>query len=112
MLTFLPDNNSRVQRRKAWVLLLIISSRFASQMYSASRNSGVNLLDWKTRINPNLEHRIREEMRHEGISDEEARRILVKDDAKSCKWSMRLYGINTWDPMPYDIVIYIDDLGV
>jgi hypothetical protein len=66
----------------------------------------------KVRIIANLEDREREEMKRQGISAEEARRILVKDDEERRKWSMHLYGIDTWDPMLYDIVIHIDNMGV
>lgn len=66
----------------------------------------------KVRIIANLEYRIREEMRREGISSEEARHILVKDDEERRKWAMQLYGIDTWDPRLYDIIIHIDNMGV
>ncbi|MEW6666627.1 MAG: cytidylate kinase-like family protein [Thermodesulfobacteriota bacterium] len=66
----------------------------------------------KVRITANMEDRVREEMRREGISAEEARRILVKDDGERRKWSMNLYGMDTWDPLLYDIVLHIGNLGV
>ncbi len=66
----------------------------------------------KIRIIANLEDRIREETQREGISADEARRILVKDDGERRKWSMHLYGVDTWDPMLYDLVVHIDNMGV
>jgi cytidylate kinase len=66
----------------------------------------------KVRIIANLESRIKEEMKREGISADEARRILVKDDEERRKWSSHLYGVDTWDPMLYDFVIHIDNMGV
>jgi cytidylate kinase len=66
----------------------------------------------KVRIIANLENRVREEMEREGIPAEEARRILVKDDEERRKWGLHLYGADTWDPMLYDLVIHIDNIGV
>jgi len=65
----------------------------------------------KVRIIANLEDRIREETKREGISAEEARRILVKDDGERRKWGIHLYGADTWDPMLYDLVVHIDNMG-
>lgn len=66
----------------------------------------------KARISANLEDRVKEEMRREHISENEARLILKKDDEERRKWSMYLYGIDTKDPALYDIVLHIDNLGV
>jgi cytidylate kinase len=66
----------------------------------------------KVRIIANIENRVRKEMEREGISAEEARRILVKDDEERRKWGLHLYGSDTWDPKLYDLVIHIDNLGV
>ncbi|UCG07828.1 MAG: cytidylate kinase-like family protein [Desulfobacterales bacterium] len=66
----------------------------------------------KVRIIGNIEDRIKEEMRREKISEQEARYILKKDDAERRKWSMHLYGIDTNDPSLYDIVLHIDNLKV
>ena len=59
----------------------------------------------KVRIIADLEDRVKEEMKREEISAEEARRILQKDDEERRKWSKHLYGIDTWDPSLYDLVI-------
>lgn len=67
---------------------------------------------FKVRIIADLEDRIREEMKREGISAEQARYILVKDDAERRKWSLHLYGVDTWDPSLYDIVIHIKNMTV
>jgi len=66
----------------------------------------------KVRIIANLEDRVKEETEREGISEEEARRILVKDDGERRKWGIHLYGADTWDPMLYDLVVHIDNMGV
>jgi cytidylate kinase len=66
----------------------------------------------KVRIIANLEDRVKEEMKREDIAEDEARYQLKKDDEERRKWSMSLYGIDTWDPNLYDLVIHIDTLGV
>jgi hypothetical protein len=59
-----------------------------------------------------MEDRIREEMKRENISAEKAREILKKDDEERRKWSLSLYGIDTWDPSLYDMVLHVRTLGV
>ncbi len=66
----------------------------------------------KVRIIANLEDRVKEEMKREGISEKEARRIIVTDDLERRKWGLKLYGIDTADPSLYDLVIHIDRLQV
>jgi cytidylate kinase len=61
----------------------------------------------KIRIWADLEDRVAEEMRREGISAEEARTFLKKDDEERYRWSYHLYGIDTRDPSLYDLVIHI-----
>ena len=61
----------------------------------------------KVRIIADLEDRVQEEMKREKISAAEARRILQKDDQERRKWSKHLYGIDTWDPSLYDLVIRV-----
>ncbi len=64
------------------------------------------------RIIANMEHRIQEEMRREGISYDKARQVLVKDDQERRKWARHLYGIDTRDASLYDLVLHIDKIGV
>lgn len=66
----------------------------------------------KVRIVADLEDRVRLEMEREGISREEARSILLKDDEERRKWSEHLYGIDTSDSINYDMVIHIHKLTV
>jgi cytidylate kinase len=66
----------------------------------------------KVRIIANIEDRIKEEMRREHISEQEARYILKKDDEERRKWSMNLYGIDTNDSSLYEVVLHIDNLKV
>ncbi len=64
----------------------------------------------KVRILADLEDRIREEMDREGISREAALGLIKKDDEQRRRWSRDLYGIDTWDPSLYDLVIHIRNL--
>jgi cytidylate kinase len=66
----------------------------------------------KVRIIANLEDRIKEEMKREKISAQQARLTLVKDDAERRRWSMALYGLDTWDQRFYDMTLYLDIMGV
>jgi len=66
----------------------------------------------KVRIIADLEDRVKEEMKRENIPAEEARRILRKDDEERRKWSKHVYGIDTWDPSLYDLVINIKYITV
>jgi len=66
----------------------------------------------KVRIKANIEDRIKEEMKRDNISEEEARYLLIKDDEERRKWGIYLYGIDTKDPELYDVVLKIDNLNV
>jgi len=66
----------------------------------------------KVRIISDLDDRVKLEMERENIDKKEALRILTKDDQQRRKWSKRLYGIDTWDPGLYDIVLHIRKLTI
>jgi cytidylate kinase len=66
----------------------------------------------KVRISADLEDRVREEMKRERISTDEARLVLVNDDAERRKWGMQLFGQDTWNPLLYDMVLHIGNMGV
>lgn len=66
----------------------------------------------KVRINATIEDRIKEEMKRENISEQEARYLLVKDDEERRKWGISLYGIDTKQSELYDVVLQIDNLKV
>jgi cytidylate kinase len=66
----------------------------------------------KVRISADIEDRILEEMKRENISAPEARHVLVKDDAERRKWGLQLYGLDTWNPLLYDIVIHTSQLDI
>jgi cytidylate kinase len=66
----------------------------------------------KARIIANMKDRIKEEMKRENCSEEEARYRLKKDDDERRKWGMSLYGKDTWNCSLYDLVLNIDILEV
>jgi len=66
----------------------------------------------KVRIIANMEDRIKEEMKRENCSAEEARYLLKKDDAERHKCSLSLYGQDTWNCNLYDMVLHIDYMTV
>lgn len=66
----------------------------------------------KVRIIADLDDRVRLEMERNSVSREEALRVLENDDQERRKWSRQLYGIDTWDPCLYDLVIHIRKLTV
>lgn len=66
----------------------------------------------KVRIVADLEDRIVEEMKREKISAAEARHILKKDDDERRRWGLQIFGVDTWDPMLYDMVIHIKSITV
>ncbi len=66
----------------------------------------------KVRIIADLEDRVKEEMKRENISAEEARRVLLKDDEERRKWSLKVMGVDTWDPNIYDLLIHIKCITV
>jgi len=66
----------------------------------------------KARIIANMEDRIKEEMKRENCSAEEARYLLKKDDDERRKWGLSLYGQDTWNCSLYDLVLNIDILEV
>ncbi len=67
---------------------------------------------FKVRIIANIEARIDEEMRREKCTAEEARYLLTRDDEERRRWSMALYGKDTWNSSLYDMVLHIDTLQV
>jgi cytidylate kinase len=65
----------------------------------------------KVRIIAEMEDRVRLEMQREGISRGEALRILKNDDEERRKWSRYLFGVDTWDPALYDLVLHIKQIS-
>ena len=66
----------------------------------------------KVRIISNMEDRAKLEMEREHISREDALAVLKRDDSERRKWSQHLYGIDTADPILYDLVIHVGKITV
>lgn len=66
----------------------------------------------KVRIIANIDDRVKEEMRRENISEEQARYVLKKDDEERRKWGLKIYGVDTKDSKLYDIVLHINTMTV
>ncbi|HDZ23394.1 MAG TPA: cytidylate kinase-like family protein [Desulfobacteraceae bacterium] len=66
----------------------------------------------KVRIIADMEDRVKAEMEREGISAEDARILLQKDDEERRKWTKTLYGVDPWDSSLYDLVVHINKLTI
>lgn len=66
----------------------------------------------KVRIIGKMEDRIKEEMKRENSSAEEARYLLKKDDDERRKWGMSLYGMDPLNSNLYDLVLRIDIMTI
>jgi cytidylate kinase len=61
----------------------------------------------KVRIIADMKERIAYMMKRENVSRENAVQLVKKVDEERTKWSLKLYGIDTWDTRLYDLVINI-----
>lgn len=66
----------------------------------------------KVRIIADIEERIAYMMKRENVSKEEAVQLVNKVDGDRTKWSIKLYGIDTWDSRLYDLVINIGKIAI
>jgi len=66
----------------------------------------------KVRIIADMEDRIQIVMDREKIPSESAKELIKKDDLERRKWSQHLYGIDTTDPILYDLVIRVRKMSV
>jgi cytidylate kinase len=66
----------------------------------------------KVRIIADLEDRVRHEMERENISEEQALKVLQKDDDERRRWALTLYGVDTADTSLYDLCIHIRKITV
>jgi cytidylate kinase len=66
----------------------------------------------KVLITANLEYRIPIVMERDNVSRKEASRFSKKIDDQRRKWGQKLYGIDSWDPSLYDLVLRIDKVMV
>jgi cytidylate kinase len=64
----------------------------------------------KIRIIADLEERVAEEMRLEGLAAEEARKTLLEEDETNQRWSHYIFGIDPDDPGLYDAAFHVKTL--
>jgi cytidylate kinase len=66
----------------------------------------------KVRIIAELADRVASEMKREGITEQEARSVILRDDQERRKWTQSLYNADPWDSSLYDLVVRIHKLTV
>lgn len=67
----------------------------------------------KVRIIANMDERVRSMMAREQISNKrEALKMVKEVDEERRSWSLKMYGIDTWDSRLYDLVVRIDQMTV
>jgi cytidylate kinase len=66
----------------------------------------------KVRIVGDLEARVADEVKREGIPAEKAREIIMRDDEERRKWAQYLYGADAWDATLYDLVLHLKAISV
>jgi len=66
----------------------------------------------KVRILADRQDRIQTLMEREHVSGEEAAHRLDEQDHERRQWSLNLYGVDTWDPSLYDMVVHIHKLHI
>jgi len=66
----------------------------------------------KVRITADMELRMERMMKREGVSREKAAWLVKKVDEERKRWSLKLYGIDTWDCRLYDMVINIGKITI
>ena len=66
----------------------------------------------KVRILAEMEERVKFVMGSENSSRNEAIARIKKDDKERRKWSLKLFGVDTWNPDLYDMVLHVHKLNV
>lgn len=66
----------------------------------------------KVRIIADMDVRVQEEMENENISELMARKRLMNDDKSRHNWGTYLYGVDTYDPDLYDLVINLRGMSM
>ena len=65
----------------------------------------------KVRILAEMEARIKFEMENKHLSRNEVTDRIKKDDKERRKWSLKLFGVDTWNPSLYDMVLHVNKLN-
>lgn len=67
----------------------------------------------KVRVIAGMEERAKCMMARENLTDrEEAEKMVEQVDEERKRWSLKLYGMDTWDSRLYDLVVRVDKMTV
>ena len=66
----------------------------------------------KVRIIADFDERIREKTRRVGLTSEEARKRLIREDKERARWTKHLYGKDDHDPRLYDVYLNLHSIGI
>jgi len=66
----------------------------------------------KIRVITSLQERVQVLIEREQISPKNAAHLIRKEDRDRRKWSQHLYGLDTWDPEHYNLVLNIQETPV
>ena len=66
----------------------------------------------KVRITADMELRLERMMQREGVSREKAEWLVNQVDEERKRWSVKLYGMDTWDCRLYDMAINIGKITI
>ena len=66
----------------------------------------------KVRILAEMEERVKYVMKNEHSSRNDAITRINRDDKERRKWSLKLFGVDTWNPNLYDMVLHVHKLNV
>lgn len=61
----------------------------------------------KVRVFADLDDRVKDEMKREGVSTEQARQTVLADDEERRRWALSLYGMDPTEPSLYDMILHI-----
>ena len=64
------------------------------------------------RIVADMQDRIAEAVRREDIGPEQARRRITDGDEQRRKWSLQIYGVDTWSSDNYDMTLNVDTMTI
>ena len=66
----------------------------------------------KVRIIADLADRVASEVKRKGVSRQDARTLILRDDQERRRWTQSLYEVDPWDSSLYDLVIHIHKFTV
>jgi cytidylate kinase len=61
----------------------------------------------KVRVFADIDNRVKDEMKREGVTTDKARQTVLKDDEERRRWALSLYGMDPTEPSLYDMLLNI-----